>query len=177
MGWRSVATAILLNEWLGQRESDILALKPWKVEAESLQLQQGKRKRIVRLPVHVVPHLVARLRGEAERPGAVASLEHLLLHDRTGQAWGEHTFRHIFAEVRARAAQTMPDCADLRFMELRHTAVTRLHEAGVDELGIAGITGHSPRTVREILDRHYLVRTERAAERAFRLRLAAEAEQ
>jgi hypothetical protein len=52
--------------------------------------------------------------------------------------------------------------------------VTRLHEAGVDEQGIAGITGHAPGSVRAMLDRHYIVRTAKAAEGAFRRRLAAE---
>lgn len=182
MGWRSVGTAILLNEWIGQRESDILALAPWRVEAEALRITQGKRGRNVVLPVHMVPHLVARLKGEWERPGAVVSSEYLLLHEGTKKAWKLYTFSHVFADVRAKAAAgdeelgvvAMPSCANLRFMELRHTAVTRNHEAGVDELGIAGITGHSPRTVREILDRHYLVRTEKAAAAAFSKRLAAE---
>lgn len=190
LGWRSVGTAILLNEWIGQREADVLALPPWSLEAGALALRQGKTGRRVVLPVHLVPHLAARLQGEAARPGAVASLSHLLLHERTGKPWNGHTFRHVFAEVRAAAAAglagdaargeapvaAMPACAELRFMELRHTAVTRLHEAGVDDLGIAGITGHTPGSVRAILDRHYLVRTARAAEGAFRKRLAAEGE-
>lgn len=46
----------------------------------------------------------------------------------------------------------------------------------MDDLGISGITGHTPGSVRAILDRHYLIRTTKAAERAFRKRLAAEGE-
>lgn len=222
LGWRSIGTAILLNEWLGQREADILGLPPWSVDHGALMLQQGKTRRRVALPVHLVPHLVARLQGEAERArqeavagvvrasgfsnplariaaaGAVVQLRAaqaadkgrpvLLRHESTGREWNRHTFGHVFAEVRVAAAAgipadearglpalpAMPECARLRFMELRHTAVTRLHEAGVDELGIAGITGHTPGSVRAILDRHYLVRTAKAAEGAFRKRLAAE---
>jgi hypothetical protein len=186
LGWRSLGTAMLLNEWIGQREGDVLTLPPFRVEAEALVIRQGKTKRLVALPVHLVPHLVARVKGEAERDGAVVSATHLLLHDRTGQPWNEHTFRHVFAGIRAAAAaglpaqgdqpaiDAMPSCADLRFMELRHTAVTRLHEAGVDYLGISGITGHTPGTVQAMCDKHYLVRTAKAAEGAFRKRLAAE---
>lgn len=37
-----------------------------------------------------------------------------------------------------------------------------------------GVTGHTPGSVRAILDRHYLVRTGKAAERAFKARLEAE---
>lgn len=176
LGWRSMATGILLNEWLGQREGDLLALPPWSREAGTLLLRQSKTGRRVALPIHLVPHLVARLDGEAARPEAVRSLTRLLVHDRTGQAWSTHTWRHVFADVRAEAAREMPACAELRFAELRHTAVTRLHEAGVDEQGIAGVTGHTPGSVRAILDRHYLVRTGKAAERAFKARLEAERE-
>jgi hypothetical protein len=186
LGWRSLCTAMLLNEWCGQREGDVLRLPPVRAEGEALVIRQGKTGRRVALPVHLVPHLVERLRAEAERDGAVVSPTHLLLHDRTGQPWNEHTFRHVFAEVRAAAAAglpaqgdqpaiaAMPSCADLRFMELRHTAVTRLHEAEVDDLGISGITGHTPGSVRAMCDKHYLVRTAKAAEGAFRKRLAAE---
>lgn len=188
LGWRSIGTAILLNEWLGQREADILALPPWKEEGGAIVLRQGKTGRRVVLPVHLVPHLVARLKGEAARPDAVQGLAHLLVHDNTGQAWNEHTFRHTFAAIRDVAAKGLPEdpkngfgpvapmpaCAALRFAELRHTAATRLHEAWVDEQGIATITGHTPGSVRAILDRHYLVRTERGAEAAFKRRLAAE---
>jgi len=59
-------------------------------------------------------------------------------------------------------------------MELRHTAVTRLHEAGVDALGISRITGHAPKTAQQILDRHYLGESEAGAADAFRRRLARE---
>ncbi|MCX8133167.1 MAG: tyrosine-type recombinase/integrase, partial [Roseococcus sp.] len=153
MGWRSVATGILLNEWIGQREADLLALPPWSRDAGTLLLRQSKTGRRVALPIHLVPHLVARLEGEASRPDTVRSLSRLLVHDRTGKPWTTDGWRHVFAEIRSEAAREMPDCAALRFAELRHTAVTRLHEAGVDEQGIAGVTGHTPGSVRAILDR------------------------
>jgi len=182
LGWRSVGTAILLNSWIGQRVADVLGLPPWSPEGGALVFRQGKTGRRVALPIGLVPALVERLRAEAERPGAVRSPTHLLLHDRTGRPWNLSTFEHVFAEVREAAVRgvpeaglpPMPDCAGLLFRELRHTAVTRLHEAGVDDLGIAGITGHTPGSVRAVLDRHYLVRTERAAAEAFRRRLEAE---
>jgi integrase len=186
LGWRSMATAILLNEWIGQREADVLALRPWAVEAEALRIRQGKTGRTVVLPVHLVPHLVARLKAERERDGAVISPDCLLLHEGTGQPWNEHTFRHVFSSVRAAAAAgirdddgaellpPMPSCADLRFMELRHTAVTRLHGAGCDALAISRITGHAPKSAQAIIDRHYLGESEEGAAEAFRRRLAKE---
>jgi integrase len=176
LGWRSVGTAILLNSWIGQRLGDVLALPRWDVTSGALVFKQSKTGRAVSLPVHLVPALVERLTAEAQRPGAVQSPTHALVHDHTGKPWRPDTFSHVFAEVRAEAAKVRPSCADLWFMELRHTAVTRLHEAGVDALGIASITGHSEAGVSAILGRHYLVRTARAAERAFRQRLTIERE-
>jgi hypothetical protein len=186
LGWRSIGTAMIFNEWLGQREADVLKLPPMRVEGGAMIIRQGKTGRLVALPAHIVPHLVERARSEADRPGAVVSATHLLLNDRTGLPWNEHTFRHVFADIRAAAAagvpaigalpaiDAMPSCADLRFMELRHTAVTRLHEAEVSPLGISGITGHTEASVQAMCDKHYLVRTAKAAEGAFRKRLAAE---
>lgn len=174
LGWHSQATAMTLNAWIGQRQADVLALPPWQFEAGALVLRQGKRGRKVSLPVHLVPHLVARLQQERARANALASTRFLLLHEGTGQRWNEYTFGHVFAAIRAEAAKTMPECADLRWMELRHSAVTYLHDAGVTEIGIASITGHSVKTVRDLLDRHYLIRTAAGAENAFRMRLAKE---
>lgn len=182
LGWRSIGTAILLNAWLGQREGDILRLAPWRVEAEALRIRQGKTGRVVVLPVYMVPDLVARLKAERERPGATLSATVLLPHDRTGLPWNEHTFRHEFARVRALAVAgdaeaglaPMPSCAELRFMDLRHTAVGHLHGAGVDALGISRITGHAPKSAQAILDRHYLGESEAGAVRAFAARLKAE---
>lgn len=181
LGWRSIGTAILLNEWFGQRVADVLRLPPLSASGE-LAVRQGKTGRRVALPVHLVPHLVQRIQAEAQREGAVRSLTHLLLHDNTGQAWNLFTFSHEFSAVRDLATKgspehnlpPMPECADLQFRELRHTAVTRLHEAGNDPLGISGITGHTEGSARAILDRHYLVRTTTAAEAAIRRRVAHE---
>lgn len=188
LGWHSVGTAVMLNEWIGQREEDVIGLPPWAKEQGSLVLMQGKTKRRIILPIQIVAHLVARLEAELARPGRVRSLTHLLLNERTGKPWRKFTFVHVVAEIRAAAAEGlpadaqrglpelpgMPGMAKLWFMELRHTAVTRLHEAGVDDLGISSITGHAPNSVRAILDRHYLIRTEKAAKRAFRQRLEAD---
>jgi hypothetical protein len=186
LGWRSVGTAVLLNEWMGQRQGDVLRLPRWELADGALVFRQGKTKRQVALPIDLVPHLVARLQAEAARPGAVQHVAHLLVHDRTGEAWAEDSFRHAFAEVRAAAAAGLPATADqpalaarpgvagLWFMWLRHTAVTRLNEAGCDALTIASITGHTPKGVDAILGNHYLVRTAASARRAFKARLAAE---
>lgn len=173
LGWISIGTAIVINAWVGQRVSDLLAAPPVPEDGPWL-IRQSKTGRVVALPVRQVPAIVARLEAVAARPGAVQSPTHLLLHDRTGRPWTIFAFDDAFAAVRAAAAETMPSCARLQFRELRHYAATRLHEAGVDDLGVAAITGHSAQTVRQVLERHYLVRTTRAAEVALARRVAVE---
>jgi integrase len=54
----------------------------------------------------------------------------------------------------------------LTFHDLRGTAVTRLAIAGCTDPEIATITGHSMKTVQEMLDRHYLSRDIAMAESA-----------
>ena len=54
------------------------------------------------------------------------------------------------------------------FHDLRGTAVTRLALAGCTEAEIATITGHSLRSVRAIIDTHYLSRDPALAESAIR---------
>lgn len=182
MGWHSQGTAMVLNFWCGQRQADVLALAPWQMEQGAIVLKQRKRGRKVSLPVHLVPELVQRLEAERQRTSKLASLTHMLLHETTGRPWQSYTFTHTFAEIRdvaskgdpAKGIPAMPSCANLRWMELRHTAVTALHQAGLDPLAISSITGHTPQSVTAILDRHYLVRTSEAAEQAFKARLAKE---
>lgn len=174
LGWVSLGTAIVVNGYVGQRVSDLLAAPPIPAEGSWL-LRQSKTGRAVALPARLVPAISARLEAVAARPGTLSSPTHLLLHDRTGRPWSIYAFDDAFAAVRAAAAAAMPSCARLQFRELRHYAATRLHESGVDDLGVAAITGHSAQTVRQVLERHYLVRTARAAEAALARRIAAEA--
>lgn len=190
LGWRSQATSMLLGFWTGQRQEDILTMRSWTKADGTLVLRQGKTGRHVPLPLHLVPELVARLEGERKRPGQTVSTTHMLLHDRTGQRWRSFTFTHVFAEIREAAAkggrfasaegetveiEPMPECARLLWRELRHTAVTELRKAGLDALGISGVTGHTPASAQNILKRHYLIETSKANENAFRARMAMEA--
>lgn len=198
LGWHSVGTAVALNAWLGQREGDILRL-PWQaVRGETLVLRQSKRGAGVTLPIGDVPHLVARLEAERERqlgwrgdrPACLA----VIANERTGLPWNPDTFRHVFAQIRAVAAKaspafeveyllpgrdmTDPDAflvrmEDLTFQVLRHTAVTRLGEAGCELQQISAVTGHSIATVAHLM-RAYMVHTAKMARLAFGKRMAAE---
>ena len=200
MGRHSIGTAVLLNEWLGQREGDILRLSRNALRAGKLLIRQGKTGAGVALPVDMIGHLMTRMADEEARQRARAGEGKplpmtIIVSEETGLAYKEDNFRHVFAAVRARAAKLAPDgfdidhlmpgrdtsdpeaftirMEDLTFMALRHTAVTRLGEAECDPQLIATITGHSQATVLAIMER-YMVRTARMARVAFGRRLEAE---
>lgn len=195
MGWHSIGTAVILDEWIGQREGDVLRLPRTIYRAGRLVLRQSKTGAGVELPIGMVDHLVRRLEDEQRRQ---AERDHtattLLIREDTGRPWNEHSFRHAFGEIRAELAKThpgfetdfvvagrSPDAPDafrlradeLWFMHLRHTAVVRLAEAGCELPLIAAITGHTLESVKKILER-YLVRTGEMARQAFAKRIAHE---
>lgn len=203
LGASSVGTAIALNEWIGQRQGDVLRLPATFLE-RPLAIRQRKRGSVARLDVRDVPAVVARLnlqrardQASAERraePAVAAST--LLVDERTGRPWTEDAFRKRFAEIRAMAAEAAEggvmaidwqrpgfgaddprawrvSLTELQFAHLRHTAVVRLNEAGVDPLGIRTITGHSLRSVDQILET-YAIATGATAKAALAKRLAHE---
>lgn len=197
MGLHSVGDAVILNEWLGQREADILRLPRAVYREGGLIIRQHKTRATVMLPVDRVPLLKARMEDIARRnaarerrPGAVAAST-VVVSEATGRPYKADNFRHVFSRVRARLAEThpsfelgyllpgrdmtAPDAFSVRtealtFMHLRHTAVVRLAEAGVELPGIASITGHALATLPRVL-RHYLPRTAELARLAFDKRL------
>ena len=189
MGWHSIGTAAVLNEWIGQRPGDLVALSRQVYSGGALTFYQNKTDAGVPLPIDMVPHLYDRL-GEQLARQAAARVEAttLLARDDTGLAWTVGTFREKFAEVRDAAAKRLPEIHQahdpahpvpltaIKFRHFRHTAVTRLGEAGVDNKAIAAISGHSYRSIERILE-IYMVRTAKLARTAFRQRMAAEAKE
>jgi hypothetical protein len=203
LGRPSIGTAVLVNSWIGQRQADTLRLKRDLGAVGGRALRQRKTGSVAKLPVHLIPEVAARVELQLELNDAAADAAALprstalLIDERTGRPWQEDTFRHVFAEIRAAAAEALDGAEleidwlrpgkdgddprafkialrELQFMHLRHTAVVYLAEANVDVLSIAAITGHSPKTCTQILDT-YGVKTGRLAGEAFKRRLAHEA--
>jgi integrase len=195
MGRQSVGDAVLLNEWLGQREGDILRMPRTVLRGDSLVLRQSKTGAGVALPIGMVPHLAARLAAALARTAEMDPLPStIIVSEDTNRPYKSDNFRKVFARVRARAAKARPDfevdhlmpgrdmadpdafkvmTMDLTFMALRHTAVTRLAEAECDVQLIAAISGHAQATVLSIIER-YMVRTTKMARLAFGKRMEAE---
>jgi integrase len=83
----------------------------------------------------------------------------------TGRAWQKRYVARHFETARAKAADALPEIAELHFHDTRGTAITMLAEAGASVPEIAAITGHSYRTITSILEK-YLPRTRHLAEMA-----------
>lgn len=142
--------ALQLGFWTGQREGDLLGLTWTAFDGKSLVLRQGKGGRRVIIPV--AKPLLAVLRRRARRKQAVT-----ILTSTRGTPWTESGFRSSWRKAAAKAG-----LSNLRYHDLRGTAVSRLAEAGCTEAEIATVTGHSLRNVSRILE-SYLHRSEELA--------------
>ena len=174
-------TALMLALWTGQREGSLVKLRWSAYEGQYLTVVQEKNRngqppKIVIIPVKGE---FKEFMDEVERQAGVAGLtkeqrdeRYILLHSR-GEPWANPaSFSESFGDVVRQLG-----IEDRTFHDLRGTAVTRLFIASCDVPEIATITGHSLKSVQEILDRHYFHRDIKLAERAMDKRLAYERSQ
>jgi len=146
--------ALLLALWTGQRQGDLLRL-PWSAyDGKRIRLRQSKTSARVEIPVGTP--LKARL-------DTTLRMSPVILTRGDGRLWTGQAFRAAWGRA-CRAAGIV----GLTFHDLRGTAITRLAIAGATEAEIATITGHSLRSVRAIIDRHYLARDPALGESAIR---------
>jgi integrase len=143
---------LLLALWTGQRQGDLLRL-PWSAyDGTHIRLRQSKTGARVVIPIG------APLKAALD---ATPKLSPIILTSRDGKPWSSGGFKSSWQRACKRIG-----IVGLTFHDLRGTAVTRLALAGATEAEIATITGHSLRSVREILDAHYLDRDPALAESA-----------
>jgi integrase len=136
----SMGLAVQLAYHLGQREGDVLRL-PWRLwDGTAFLMEQGKTG--VRVIVPATSELRALLSG------MIKASTQVVVSEATRRPYREDHFRHLFAEVRRKAGIR----ADLQYRDLRRTAVVRLARAGCTVPEIASITGHSLRTVHQIME-------------------------
>jgi integrase len=135
---------LLLALWTGQRQGDLLRL-PWSAyDGTHIRLRQSKGG--VRVVIKVGAPLKAALDATPKRST-------IILTNRDGKPWTPDGFRASWGKACKKAG-----IVGVTFHDLRGTAVTRLALAGCTEAEIATITGHSLRSVRAIIDTHYLAR-------------------
>jgi integrase len=142
----------LIALWTGQRRKDVLRMAWGAYDGTVIRLAQSKGKRRVVIPV--AAELKAAL-DAAKRKAAV------ICTTSRGTPWTGDGFSASF-----RKAQEAAGLEGVTFHDLRGTAVTRLAIAGCTDIEIATITGHSLKTVKDMLDRHYLSRDIALAESA-----------
>lgn len=145
-GRGSIALAVLLAVNLGQRMGDILRLAWSNFDAGSFTLRQEKTGQVVAVPAS------DELRAELAAAPRLAPT--IVISESTGQPYTRSGFGHAFRALRA--ATGLPK--DLRFHDLRRTAVVRLAEAGASVPEIAAVTGHSLDRTARMLE-VYLPRT------------------
>lgn len=201
LGHHALGTAIVVNEWLGQRRGDMLRMRRSVSVTGTFLARQSKTGAGVKLPIAMLEQVSQRIAAEVARQNAGAGAavvpidwakRRLLVDEVTGAAYNASSFGHHFRAVRAAAAAETPSfevdylvaggdedadpvvaTLDLQFKHLRHTAVVRLAEAGCTAELISAVTGHSLATVNQILE-HYLIRTGEMASQAFAKRIAKE---
>lgn len=149
--------ALTLALWTGQRQGDLLRLTWSAYDGHTIRVRQGKTQK--RLAIRVGEPLRMALDAAAKvKKDAVT-----ILTTERGFTWTESGFRASWRKACAKAG-----VADVRFHDLRGTAITRMAIAGCSVPEIAAVTGHSLNDVGTILDRHYLSRDARLVESAIR---------
>jgi integrase len=145
---------LMLALWTGQRQGDLLRL-PWSAYKDGkIKLRQSKTGTRLLIPVgEPLRETLARI------PRACP----VMLTNSHRKPWTSDGFRASWGTAIKRLG-----IEGVTFHDLRGSAVTRLAEAGSPEAEIAAFTGHSHNDVGDILDRHYLSRTNVLTENAVR---------
>lgn len=146
--------ALILALHTGQRQGDLLRLTWNNYNDGFISLRQGKTGTKVEFPC---TNALRRMLDGIERKNAV------ILTTKTDMAWKPRYFKAQWEVYTIKA-----EIKGLHFHDLRGTAVTMLAEAGCTTPQIASITGHSLKTVSQILDK-YLARTRALASGAVAL--------
>lgn len=172
MGLYSIADACVIGLQTVQRRGDVLALEMPAIAGERSIFRQAKTG--ARVSVPYTEPLAERLEviKSRRRQGKVVELEtegQLVILDEEGRPYegdaGNTRFGRSFRQVRAEAAKEMPSIAGKQFLDLRDTGITRLALAGCTVPEIRSISGHTLKTIHEVL-RHYLALDDRMADAA-----------
>ena len=146
--------ALMLALWSGQRQGDLLRL-PWSAyDGRHIRLRQQKTG------VPVVILVGAPLKVALDSAPRISPI---ILTRADGRPWTGQRFRAAWSRVCKTAG-----VAGVTFHDLRGTAITRLALVSATDAEIATITGHSLRSVRAIIDQHYLARDPALGESAIR---------
>ena len=148
-----IATGILIGSETALRISDVLALTWDQYDGDRITVahskqRTGRPKKILRIPCS------AKLRAHLD---AVRRSGPTIVATKGGGRWDRRRFSGVFRELCQKT-----EVVGRHFHDLRGTAITRYAELGMTAEMISAITGHSIKTVVQILER-YMARTEKMA--------------
>lgn len=130
---------VLLGLYTGQRRGDVLSMSWNAYDGQCITTVQGKTGAEVIVPVHPV------LKAALDAAKASRSSVKICVRP-DGKPWGESHFGHAFADMRS--ALGLPD--DVHYHGLRHSAASRMAEAGASDSQIQAVTGHKTRQMVEL---------------------------
>ena len=167
LGAPSVGDAIIVALHSGQRQADCFQLPIRIFDNDRIRIAQAKTRALIDAPM--TPELKARVGQAIERRRRhnVISLDAPIILREDGAAYDKKTFNTNFLKVRDAAEHIDGSFAHVKFQDLRDTAVTRLALAECTMAEISAITGHSLRTIQDIM-KHYLVMQPEMADAAIR---------
>jgi integrase len=136
--------ALAVALWTGQRQADVLTM-PWKAYEEGrLRLRQGKRLRLVNMPVF------SELREVLDSAPRLADT---ILTTAKGKPWTVKP-RATYFMHEWRKATLAAGLDGLHFHDIRGTTCTMLADAGATPSEIASMLGWTAATVMEMLNRY-----------------------
>ena len=159
LGYHSLGTAVMMAYFLAQRPTDVREMTRASYRDRMFIFRQSKTGAAIDVPA--VAELQRRMAAELARHDHLT----ILICETTGRPWTEENLSHVFARVRAQALEEAPEIGDLLFRDFRRTGVVQLALAGCTIPQIASVSGHSLKTVHEILET-YLPRTSELAAQA-----------
>lgn len=164
-GMASIGTAILIMEWMGANPTDIIRLTANNYAGGIFTFDRAKTD--TPIIAEASPRLVTRMKLNKTQTTDTPAIT-LLVAEHTARSWAADNFRARFRLIRKLAG-----LHHLKMGHLRHTAVTRMFDAGAEPMDIAAITGHKLKSIYTILDR-YNRRTRAQADRATGKRMSAD---
>ncbi len=146
---QTIADALAIAIWTGQRQGDLLRLSWTAFDGTHIRLKQSKTGRRVSVLVSEELRCVLdRLRSENDARDVPATT---ILVNQRGKPWTSDGFRTSWGKACAKAG-----IDGLTFHDLRGTFITMARRAGASIDDIAEASGHSTSDVRSILETHYL---------------------
>lgn len=136
--------ALILAIHTGQRYGDLIRMRWSDFDGHAISLRQSKTGASVYIPV---TGALARMLASIDRRGP------FILTRADGRPWFTEANDKALSKAWREHARTV-GIAELRFHDLRGTAVTLMNEAGVTLQQVAAITGHTMQSASRILERY-----------------------